>query len=143
MSNRRQNQSCRPSPVVWGKHWSKWSMRLGSWCFRPSFFLGIGGTILFKIRKFGVQKKRSLPTKPNHAVFLCLPMYLRLSLPDLCWKTTFSNSLLQTSNPLFFLQFFFQLPFPDWIKNKTNRQFFTRTDHRGERKRTCFVRPSN
>ncbi len=38
---RLKNQSCRPSPVVWGKHRSKWSTRLGSWFFRPHFQIGL------------------------------------------------------------------------------------------------------
>ena len=38
---RLQNQSCRPSPVVWEKHRSKWSTRLGSWFFRPHFQIGL------------------------------------------------------------------------------------------------------
>ena len=37
MANRRKNQSCRPSPVVWEKHRSKWSQRLGSRFFGPIF----------------------------------------------------------------------------------------------------------
>ena len=38
---RLKNQSCRPSPVVWEKHRSKWSTRLGSWFFRPHFQIGL------------------------------------------------------------------------------------------------------
>ena len=41
MSSRLQNQSCRPSPVVWKKHRSKWSQRLGSRFFGPLFENGL------------------------------------------------------------------------------------------------------
>jgi hypothetical protein len=36
---RLKNKSCRPSPVVWGKHRSKWSTRTGSVFFRSLFEL--------------------------------------------------------------------------------------------------------
>ena len=43
MSSRLQNQSCRPSPVIWGKHCPNWSVGLGSCFFRHDQHLGILG----------------------------------------------------------------------------------------------------
>ena len=105
MSNKRQNQSCRPSPVVWEKHRSEWWMRLGSWCFRPPFFSRNWGAVLFKIWNFGVQ----------------------------IWGTWRQNQIMLSSNvphacppPQVLEDNIFKIPsqpfsfctFPDWIKNK-------------------------
>ena len=62
MPNRLQNQSYRPSPVVWGKHRSKWSVGLGSCFFRHDQNLGILG-------QFHKQKLISLRYK-NKAIKL-------------------------------------------------------------------------
>ena len=85
-----QNQSCRPSPVVWEKHGSKRSMRLGSWVFRPLFehvLLEFLGT---KTTQFRVPKR-----KPKHEKLKKVPRTDCPPLPSLpSVRNTFFESHL-------------------------------------------------
>ncbi len=125
MSNRLQNQSCRPSPVVWEKHRSKWPMRLASGYYRPTVFSRNWGTILFKIWRlktlvYGVQKKELADIKKKkrsqHQPSNNTPL-------PTCWVQTFKVP----SPTLYFCTF------PDWIKNKKVSSFLL--DRRNMRRR--------
>ncbi len=88
-------------------------MRLGSWCFRPSFFSRTWRPILFKIWSFEVQKKgacrlnqkKRSQHQPSNNPPLSISWVQTLSLPS------------QPPQPLTFGTF------PDWIKTKNISRF--------------------
>ncbi len=92
MSDRLKNQSCRPSPVVWGKHRSKRSTTLGSG------FLGFSHPILIFFPQLVIPKnhtKHENLEKVIQLVFLDSFKIFLLSLWSSCQKLTMQRFLCQ------------------------------------------------